>query len=212
MIRMRTLLVCLLLLVGGAIINIAVAWGLTIFYHAEERQRELSQAEIASLWTDYAPDAWPDAAIRGTRHFYGGEVLDELVVNSENRCWLMLVIQSGWPLRSFRGARIEQFSREHSLPWTAVESRQPGLIDWEESLPFHPMWRGVTVNTIAFAAILWLLCITPCRIRRWMHIRRGLCPKCAYPVGTSDTCTECGRPIKRKAETQKAETQKVETV
>ena len=36
--------------------------------------------------------------------------------------------------------------------------------------------------------------ITGLRDRR---IKRGLCPACAYPVGTNDVCTECGKPVKR---------------
>jgi hypothetical protein len=27
------------------------------------------------------------------------------------------------------------------------------------------------------------------------RIKRGLCPQCAYPVGTSDKCTECGAAV-----------------
>ena len=32
-------------------------------------------------------------------------------------------------------------------------------------------------------------------LRSQVRRRRGLCPKCAYPVGASPVCTECGTPI-----------------
>jgi hypothetical protein len=28
--------------------------------------------------------------------------------------------------------------------------------------------------------------------RRSLRVKRGLCPACAYPVGVSPVCTECG--------------------
>jgi hypothetical protein len=34
--------------------------------------------------------------------------------------------------------------------------------------------------------------------RRW-RIEHGLCPECAYPVGESPVCTECGTPVKHGA-------------
>lgn len=64
-------------------------------------------------------------------------------------------------------------------------------------------WPGVVANPLLMATGLWLIIIAPfvlwfemrCRIR----IRKGLCPKCAYPVGASSRCTECGfeLPLKR---------------
>jgi hypothetical protein len=53
------------------------------------------------------------------------------------------------------------------------------------------------VNTIFYAAILWVLFTAPGSIRRWRRVRRGLCPACAYPVGVWGTCTECGGPLKQ---------------
>ncbi|MCI0632195.1 MAG: hypothetical protein L0Y44_16250 [Phycisphaerales bacterium] len=62
-------------------------------------------------------------------------------------------------------------------------------------LPFLPVWPGFAINTTFYAAILWLLFAAPGRIRRWRRTKGGLCPACAYPVGESTSCTECGRAI-----------------
>ena len=64
-------------------------------------------------------------------------------------------------------------------------------------LPLRPIWPGFAINTLFYAAILWLLFAAPGRVRRWRRVRRGLCAKCAYPVGTSDVCTECGASVRR---------------
>jgi hypothetical protein len=70
--------------------------------------------------------------------------------------------------------------------------------DIGSELPLRPIWPGFAINTLFYAAILWLLFAGPGRVRRWRRSKRGLCVKCAYPVGTSDVCTECGAQINKK--------------
>src|SRR5262245_36915851 len=52
-------------------------------------------------------------------------------------------------------------------------------------LPLMPLWPGFAINTVFYAAILWLLFAFPFALRRRRRIKRGLCPACAYPVGDS---------------------------
>ena len=42
---------------------------------------------------------------------------------------------------------------------------------------------------------MWLLFAAPFALRKRRRIKRGLCPKCAYPVGTNERCTECGATV-----------------
>ncbi len=58
-----------------------------------------------------------------------------------------------------------------------------------------PLWLGFALNTIFYATLLWLLIPGPFTLRRLLRLRRGLCPKCAYPIGESAVCTECGRAL-----------------
>jgi hypothetical protein len=69
----------------------------------------------------------------------------------------------------------------------------------ERGLPLAPWWPGFAGNTIFYAAILWLLALGLLTLRRLVRRRRGLCPACAYPMGESATCTECGRPLAKRA-------------
>jgi hypothetical protein len=63
-------------------------------------------------------------------------------------------------------------------------------------LPFFPS-PGFAINTIFYAAILWLLWLAPGRIRRFIRIRRGRCPSCGYVIapGTcaDGLCSECAK-------------------
>ncbi len=65
----------------------------------------------------------------------------------------------------------------------------------ERVLPLGMIWPGFAVNTLLYAAVLWLLVPGPFALRRFLRVRRGLCPKCAYPMGESSVCTECGREL-----------------
>ncbi len=73
------------------------------------------------------------------------------------------------------------------LPWLRPPYGLP--------LPLKPTWPGLALNTLFYAAILWLLIPGPFALRRFLRVRRGLCPKCAYPMGESSVCTECGKAL-----------------
>jgi hypothetical protein len=63
-------------------------------------------------------------------------------------------------------------------------------------LPLRPMWPGFAINSIFFAlaaGTAWMLWVLPMRLQRGL---RGLCARCAYPMGVSPVCTECGRKVR----------------
>ncbi len=66
-------------------------------------------------------------------------------------------------------------------------------------VPLMPIWPGFAVNTLFYATLLWLLIWGLSTLRRILRVRRGLCPKCAYPMGRSAVCTECGGVLARRA-------------
>ncbi len=68
-------------------------------------------------------------------------------------------------------------------------------------VPIQPIWPGFAVNTVFYAAALWLLIPGPFVLRRVIRVRRGLCPKCAYPAGDSAACSECGKALPGRAAT-----------
>ena len=77
------------------------------------------------------------------------------------------------------------------LTWLTDRSRQ--------RLPASPIWRGFAVNTLFYAVVVWLLIGGPFALRRFIRVRRGLCPKCAYPMRESLVCSECGQELPKRA-------------
>jgi hypothetical protein len=119
------------------------------------------------------------------------------------------VIANGWPLRSAwcelkSPGSVRPNAGRMSLYWiqvTGIEGgiqvslpprRIAGFFDVPRVLPLRPIWSGFAVNTIFYAAILWLLIPGAFVLRRFLRRRRGLCPACAYPMGEGAVCTECG--------------------
>ena len=51
----------------------------------------------------------------------------------------------------------------------------------------HPLWYTEFIPVLFFVSS---------KVRRAIRRRRGLCPACAYPIGTSEVCTECGASVR----------------
>ncbi|MCA9281548.1 MAG: hypothetical protein H6812_12670 [Phycisphaeraceae bacterium] len=51
---------------------------------------------------------------------------------------------------------------------------------------------GTIINTLFYAAILFVLWIAPGVLIRWNRARRGLCRHCAYNITGVAVCPECG--------------------
>jgi hypothetical protein len=66
-------------------------------------------------------------------------------------------------------------------------------------LPLRPIWPGFAINTIFYAAMLWLLWVAPGKIRRFIRIRGHRCPACGYQIapggGIGPVCSECGAAL-----------------
>ena len=74
--------------------------------------------------------------------------------------------------------------------------------DWSRVIPLAPIWTGFAVDTLFYTAVwivLLLLLVGPGIIRRTVRHIRSLCPACAYPIGESAVCSECGRALPGRA-------------
>ena len=64
-----------------------------------------------------------------------------------------------------------------------------------------PLWPGFAINTIFYAAILWMMFVMPGALRRKRRSQRGLCIHCDYDLrgapADSANCPECGKPMSR---------------
>ncbi|MFI4915293.1 MAG: ankyrin repeat domain-containing protein [Phycisphaerales bacterium JB060] len=137
--------------------------------------------------------------------------------------------EAGWPMRCLRVRWIAGDDRLDTpgerlrggvlasywvFPWGwGRGTLHPPMIGWspedEHALPLTPMWAGLIVNTLTWAAIWFIvLLVFPLPIwlwrrRRWRkRERRGLCAHCAYELDVADDpitrCPECGMVMGRR--------------
>ena len=221
----RRLLTILIFLLAGAVVNVAVAWGIAVAvdppFHPVEHGRIWSSGESWSvhilrrtgtlyavstrvrIWPEPTPhqDA-PDPADVAPRwsgfdtpsaDYASGQSYGETIF--VDACgWPALSLwyeaeRDGWSVAGIRGGL------EMKPPW----SSSGVLVAYPKVLPLRPLWPGFAINTFFYAAILWLLIPGPFVLRRFVRVRRGLCPKCGYRVGESAVCTECGKAVPQPA-------------
>ena len=98
----------------------------------------------------------------------------------DDRIEAKTVIAHGWPLRSLHLRLGVQTGTQDVIIESAFVA---GRAD-EIHLPYAPIWPGFAINTIFYAAILGVVFFVPGMVKRRLRRMRGLCPACAYPVGT----------------------------
>ena len=207
--------ICGLLLLG-AIVNVAVAWTVALLISDRIQQgkwREMHIEEAQAYWGRHAPPSWHGAAVAvgnsleswvfGFRHtqVFAYKRLDPFRddIPPSLKMYAVGDDAAGWPLVSmlFRS----RYMTDASAQVVEVEGgwQMPSASPGSKVAPLLAIWSGFAINTVFYAGVLWLLFAAPFALRRRRRIKRGLCPKCAYPVGQSDVCTECGKPVTRRS-------------
>jgi len=212
----------LLFLLLGAILNIALAWIIEIVVDktrplsVENRLRitegsTLHDVETFARWgaTDHSSawtrlpvevpwrrmegnedilNRWPDFS-EPLENFRNGTQQAE-IRNAGLRGWPMLALwgETRWYVQANGNSSANEAHGSLRLPAT----RSSSFI-----FPLRPLWPGFAINTVFYAAVLWLPFAAFGRIRRRRRIKRGLCVRCGYPIapGRSAACSECGTPI-----------------
>lgn len=110
----------------------------------------------------------------------------------------------GWPWRalSTRQVRVLESPVKQRYPikdqfmlpqWTQFGHPERGT---RREMPIHPIWLGLLGNSALYGMLLFVFAFSCGAVRRQTRRRRGRCPRCAYPIGASPVCTECGQPIR----------------
>jgi hypothetical protein len=206
--RLVRICVCLILVVGGGIVNLAVAWGVTAFTSSgfSEPAVDVTPEDLSHL----EGLGWPDRTQVNSGHYvrrFHFWTWDMLIAGHENTVVAPVIrVSAGWPLLSCVGARE---LRRQSVTSTSIRSTWDGTTGYQSRwsipiagttrmLPLRPIWPGFAINTVFYAGILWLLFAAPFALRRWRRIKRGLCARCGYPWGAGAVCSECGSAIVRR--------------
>jgi hypothetical protein len=207
-----TILLFLLLVSGGAIVNVAVAWGFAalidppvpgqLFAAVIQSNQSWSISRYAgvgetlyvSVQVQLGEPVQEDSIAEGghPRDLLPGwaEVGHPLPGDITSR--FQTFDCSGWPCRALWCESIEitrQFPA-HLSPSTKIPGgggldvglSARGPFSTPRSLPLRPIWPGFAFNTLFYALILWLLIPGPFVLRRVIRIKRGRCPKCGYDL------------------------------
>ncbi len=215
----RRLLIIALFLLLGAVVNVAVAWAILVtkdwktVFPIEWRQRN-------SHCPREVPERWPRAPGYLDGGSFGVFVQTYAASRDSGRTsesFSLDVGRAGWPMVSLIWEIWSEavFHEPNSpVPFTEIDEGHPNPTWWlsgipaqlstrdrgygtrvRNHLPVRPIGPGFLANTLFYAAILWLVIPGPFVLRRFLRLRRGLCPACAYPMGESSVCTECGGAV-----------------
>ena len=199
----RRLFIVAVFLLAGAVVNVAVAWGVILLLDRWDWTYENVTSRRVE-WPRDVPDHWPQAdTIYGWKDF-GFLRRSYVSASTEVRsAYSINTTRAGWPCLSLEWEIWEP--TPSAVPPDGWNQELPMQITWRsglpapskpkafsrqgpERLPVHPLWPGFAVNTIFYAVVLWLLIPGPFVLRRFIRRRRGLCPKCGYPMGQNLPC------------------------
>ncbi len=212
---MKRLRVILLFLLLGAVVNVAVAWGIAICVNSPSSLQTSSMFQHMELTSNTRPCWWLYSEDNfGSTFLYGLAILEGEMSNaskdtysnfdmSKVPAWSQFAvppairfwgseISKGWPLRTLFWINTTS-SKTATNKHVWIVREHPNAI----YLPLAPIWSGLFLNTLFYAAILWLLITGPFALRRITRHKRGLCVTCAYDLrgAEHEACPECGLEV-----------------
>lgn len=217
---LRRLLAIVLILLAGPVVNVAVAWGCAVTvspaiigpalwqgmppeHQWSSRRYAVGFVRLSFYSSAPGTSPLPGSGMPGwARALSAGQPAGLATIrNGEQRA--MILQANGWPCLSVGGAIVVDDS-EGVLQGRTVEAiaRTPLTVPqapWDSRiLPLRPLWPGFLANSLLYSGVLLLLAMSPFaqrRFIRYLRLQRGLCPSCAYPMGGSEVCSECGRAL-----------------
>ena len=218
----RWIVMLLVFLLAGAVVNVAVAWAAA----CAARERPM-QVTTTRGWQTHPRSGLPWMiregrspgcllVVRGRGEavlsFPAGEPRAEpdppawaasAVWHVGDHAVLAAAVAWGWPRRALWYDICIWNDVLNTSGLRAPMPGSPGCDLHRDGLRVHPIWSGFVINTIFYAAVLWLLIPGPFVLRRFIRRLRELCPGCGYPMGESDVCSECGMALPGHTEAAK---------
>ena len=194
----RPLILIALLLLAGAVVNVAVAWGLAS-QHRRVGTTSFDVNENRPFPVFPETRHWPRCEwVRQSRVIGSDWTLYERYATASRDKWYVSVLRSGWPARSLRSYEGEYVgysdARQQPLAqpaWLGVSHLPASVLPFVQAdtpLPLDPLLPGFAINTLFYAVVVGAILALPLSffpIRRRVRARRGRCPKCGYPAPAS---------------------------
>ena len=199
----RRLFKLALFLLLGAIVNVAVAWGCQLKFESFP-PLPVDTAHQFRGWVIWTWNALGAQQIGNVMGDSSSEYIASLE-QWEPPAWSRL---SRLPIYEGLDPEGLQVDRAFGLPvlsvWYGLDAKRASgtsLVSSREItgwLPYRdlavtPIWPGFAINTIFYAAILWLL-FASFQLPRYVRVKRGHCIKCGYDLrgAEHEVCPECG--------------------
>ena len=194
----------------GAIVNVAVAWGCVLLSTPVRPAIDPGRFNTDFSRLVYEHRSFGSARFWETRVGPGSgtpivrptvDVLPNWARDDSLRPLTLRVYEGrGWPelalwcVHDRPQVANRQFNSRGALDAGLPDAPSQGWMSAPRALPLRPIWPGFTINTIFYAAILWLLALGPFTVRRMIRRRRGHCIKCGYDLrgAEHEVCPECG--------------------
>lgn len=210
----RWILRALLLLLIGASINIAVAWGRDLFPVRLPPRDRISETgamrRLSLIDTTYlqyytalgsTPPLPPDPqsawqSLRTQR--YQSAVPARVTHPRDAKLLHWSATEVGLPFRCLWAWTAVDITtgRVETGSWIIrMDVQQSAKNTTKLALPSRIIWVAMVTNVIAWAGVCAVVPLAFRRITGALRRRKGLCPACKYPLGSSPVCTECGRSV-----------------
>ena len=178
----RRLVTLALFLLLGAVLNITVAWGCALWSGANPEVSIGSPVprQVREIHESHLPSElqkWDEA--RTASLDFGYDVYMVRSLETAEHHVETTAILVGWP-----GPALAAYHTYYYRKGDADAELESIMQEWESGIllvagdnrwiPSHPIWPDFAINTIFYAAILWLLVCGPFALRRHIRHKRGL--------------------------------------
>lgn len=218
----------LFLLLLGAIVNVAVAWGCVLWIdRPQQNSNAIFLKSTDGDWFVSIRNAFGTTQIHSGRKKwswseFSSPLPDEQVIpkwayilktptegyeNGIYGTWESRQVDGrGWPMLTVWSETSRCVGRGSTIP---CEQNLEGIPIpkplWPNisirKFPNNPIWRGFIINTIFYATLIWLLTLGPFTARRMIRRKCNHCIKCGYDLrgAEHEVCPECGNDLTAKA-------------
>ena len=186
----------------GTALTVALTWGLCLPSWPYVDQYAFTKpqppsANVIEWWRRYAPEHFCERpAVVHLMHRVGYQSLAAYDQVDMSGTFFAYSKAYGWPAVCLELQHwVERYNSDHSRAFQATF--WPWSPQTPQEFPIVPILPGMVINILFYATAFWAFRTVLSAMRRRHRLRHGLCPACAYPIGTRPVCTECGTQYPR---------------